>query len=205
MGRVFQGEEEGLILEQSFEQGCPFPAPLPPVSPCHFLDVDYLFILLVSFGCLEIVAHQQAVVDRAWREFVFSKGESRTSAVPATSIPYHDFSPFFFFPPTFCISRKKEDDVRIEAFEDDSEAEGSGGEMDIKELRAKKQALARKVAEQQRRQDKIQVRRAVRLQRPSWLRSCFDFEHGLTLPHRADGAQPFPCHASGPAASRDVP
>ncbi|NXI33225.1 EST1A protein, partial [Sterrhoptilus dennistouni] len=50
----------------------------------------------------------------------------------------------------------QEDDVRIEAFEDDSETEGSGGEMDIKELRAKKQALARKVAEQQRRQDKIQ-------------------------------------------------
>lgn len=63
--------------------------------------------------------------------------------------------------------------MRIEAFEDDSEAEGSGGEMDIKELRAKKQALARKVAEQQRRQDKIQVGRAVQLQRPSWLRSCF--------------------------------
>lgn len=60
-----------------------------------------------------------------------------------------------------CISWKKEDDVRIEAFEDDSEAEGSGGEMDIKELRAKKQALARKVAEQQRRQDKIQVGWAV--------------------------------------------
>ncbi|NXN12410.1 EST1A protein, partial [Indicator maculatus] len=51
----------------------------------------------------------------------------------------------------------QEDDVRIEAFEDDSEAEVSGGEMDIKELRAKKQALARKVAEQQRRQDKIQA------------------------------------------------
>ncbi|XP_066490877.1 telomerase-binding protein EST1A isoform X2 [Tiliqua scincoides] len=51
----------------------------------------------------------------------------------------------------------QEDDVRIEAIEDDSEAEGSGGELDIKELRAKKQALARKVAEQQRRQDKIQA------------------------------------------------
>ncbi|XP_009993429.1 PREDICTED: telomerase-binding protein EST1A [Chaetura pelagica] len=51
----------------------------------------------------------------------------------------------------------QEDDVRIEAFEDDSEAEVSGGEMDIKELRARKQALARKVAEQQRRQDKIQA------------------------------------------------
>ncbi|NXA54111.1 EST1A protein, partial [Nothocercus julius] len=51
----------------------------------------------------------------------------------------------------------QEDDVLIEAFEDDSEAEGSGGEFDIKELRAKKQALARKVAEQQRRQDKIQA------------------------------------------------
>ncbi|NXG66512.1 EST1A protein, partial [Hemiprocne comata] len=51
----------------------------------------------------------------------------------------------------------QEDDVKIEAFEDDSEAEVSGGEMDIKELRARKQALARKVAEQQRRQDKIQA------------------------------------------------
>ena len=48
--------------------------------------------------------------------------------------------------------------------------------MDIKELRAKKQALARKVAEQQRRQDKIQV---------GWdhvqLRSCFTFVPGLIL------------------------
>ncbi|XP_042298436.1 telomerase-binding protein EST1A [Sceloporus undulatus] len=51
----------------------------------------------------------------------------------------------------------QEDDIRIEAFEDDSEAEGSGDELDIKELRAKKQALTRKVAEQQRRQDKIQA------------------------------------------------
>lgn len=121
---------------------------------------------------------------------------------PATSIPYNDFSCVFL---SFCISWKKEDDVRIEAFEDDSEAEGSGGEMDIKELRAKKQALARKVAEQQRRQDKIQVGWAVRLQRPSWLRSCFPLEHGLILPHYAGDAQPFPCHASGPVASRDVP
>lgn len=47
--------------------------------------------------------------------------------------------------------------MRIEAFEDDSEAEVSGEEFDIRELRARKQALARKVAEQQRRQDKIQV------------------------------------------------
>nr|XP_056721183.1 telomerase-binding protein EST1A isoform X1 [Euleptes europaea] len=51
----------------------------------------------------------------------------------------------------------QEEDVRIEAFEDDSEAEGSGGELDIRELRARKQALSRKVAEQQRRQDKIQA------------------------------------------------
>lgn len=65
---------------------------------------------------------------------------------------------------SFCVSWKKEDDVRIEAFEDDSEAEGSGGELDIRELRAKKQALARKVAEQQRRQDKIQVGWDVQLQ-----------------------------------------
>ncbi|KAL8198927.1 UNVERIFIED_CONTAM: Smg-6, nonsense mediated mRNA decay factor [Gekko kuhli] len=51
----------------------------------------------------------------------------------------------------------QEEDVRIEAFEDDSETEGSGGELDIRELRARKQALSRKVAEQQRRQDKIQA------------------------------------------------
>nr|XP_060612747.1 telomerase-binding protein EST1A [Anolis sagrei ordinatus] len=59
----------------------------------------------------------------------------------------------------------QEDDLRIEAFEGDSEEEeeeaeeGSGGEAagDIRELRAKKQALTRKVAEQQRRQDKIQA------------------------------------------------
>ncbi|XP_067422065.1 telomerase-binding protein EST1A isoform X2 [Emydura macquarii macquarii] len=51
----------------------------------------------------------------------------------------------------------QEDDLRIEAFEDDSEAEVSGEEFDIRELRARKQALARKVAEQQRRQDKIQA------------------------------------------------
>ncbi|XP_054857760.1 telomerase-binding protein EST1A isoform X2 [Eublepharis macularius] len=51
----------------------------------------------------------------------------------------------------------QEEDVRIEAIEDDSEAEGSGGELDIRELRARKQALSRKVAEQQRRQDKIQA------------------------------------------------
>ncbi|KAJ6657286.1 hypothetical protein lerEdw1_002653, partial [Lerista edwardsae] len=67
-----------------------------------------------------------------------------TDSVPHFSSP--DYPPY-----------EKEDDVRIEAIEDDSEAEGSGGELDIKELRAKKQALARKVAEQQRRQDKIQA------------------------------------------------
>ncbi|XP_036196921.1 telomerase-binding protein EST1A isoform X6 [Myotis myotis] len=51
----------------------------------------------------------------------------------------------------------EEEDVVIEDFEEDSEAEGSGGEDDIKELRAKKLALARKIAEQQRRQEKIQA------------------------------------------------
>uniref|UniRef100_A0A8D0GSQ5 Telomerase-binding protein EST1A n=1 Tax=Sphenodon punctatus TaxID=8508 RepID=A0A8D0GSQ5_SPHPU len=56
------------------------------------------------------------------------------------------------------LEDQEDDAVKIEAFEDDSEAEGgSGGELDIKELRAKKQALARKVAEQQRRRDKIQA------------------------------------------------
>lgn len=142
-------------------------------------------------------------MDHAWQGFICRKGESRTSTVAATSIPYNNFSPVVFF--LFVISWKKEDDVRIEAFEDDSEAEGSGGEMDIKELRAKKQALARKVAEQKRRQDKIQVGQAVRLQHPSWLRSCFAFVHGLILPRCADGAQPFPCRTSAPVASGDVP
>lgn len=51
----------------------------------------------------------------------------------------------------------------IEDFEEESEAEGSGGEDDIRELRAKKLALARKIAEQQRREEKIQVGPAVRL------------------------------------------
>lgn len=55
------------------------------------------------------------------------------------------------------LHRPKEEDVVIEDFEEDSEAEGSGGEDDIRELRAKKLALARKIAEQQRRQEKIQV------------------------------------------------
>lgn len=59
--------------------------------------------------------------------------------------------------PCLCLY-PKEEDVVIEDFEEDSEAEGSGGEDDIRELRAKKLALARKIAEQQRRQEKIQVK-----------------------------------------------
>uniref|UniRef100_A0A4W3IPX2 Telomerase-binding protein EST1A n=1 Tax=Callorhinchus milii TaxID=7868 RepID=A0A4W3IPX2_CALMI len=52
----------------------------------------------------------------------------------------------------------QEEDVIIEEYEaQDSEPEGSGGEDDIKELRAKKQALAKRFAEQQRRQEKIQA------------------------------------------------
>ncbi|XP_029466933.1 telomerase-binding protein EST1A isoform X2 [Rhinatrema bivittatum] len=51
----------------------------------------------------------------------------------------------------------QDDDVVMEAFHEDSEPEGSGAEYDIKELRAKKQVLSRKVAEQQRRQEKIQA------------------------------------------------
>ncbi|XP_037665159.1 telomerase-binding protein EST1A isoform X1 [Choloepus didactylus] len=51
----------------------------------------------------------------------------------------------------------EDEDVVIEDFEEDSQAEGSGGEDDIRELRAKKLALARKIAEQQRRQEKIQA------------------------------------------------
>ncbi|XP_069082252.1 telomerase-binding protein EST1A isoform X1 [Pleurodeles waltl] len=49
----------------------------------------------------------------------------------------------------------QDDDVVIEEFEDDSE--GSGEEYDFKALRAKKQVLSKKVAEQQKRRDKIQA------------------------------------------------
>ncbi|GCB79828.1 hypothetical protein scyTo_0018815 [Scyliorhinus torazame] len=56
----------------------------------------------------------------------------------------------------------QEEDVIIEEYEgQNSEPEGSGGEDDIKELRAKKQALTKRFAEQQRRQEKIQVPKAL--------------------------------------------
>ncbi|XP_038670693.1 telomerase-binding protein EST1A isoform X1 [Scyliorhinus canicula] len=52
----------------------------------------------------------------------------------------------------------QEEDVIIEEYEgQNSEPEGSGGEDDIKELRAKKQALTKRFAAQQRRQEKIQA------------------------------------------------
>ncbi|XP_063812198.1 telomerase-binding protein EST1A isoform X2 [Pseudophryne corroboree] len=50
-----------------------------------------------------------------------------------------------------------QDDVVIEEYAEDSESESSGAEHDFRELRAKKQALARKVEEQKRRQQKIQA------------------------------------------------
>ncbi|KAE8622250.1 hypothetical protein XENTR_v10005159 [Xenopus tropicalis] len=50
-----------------------------------------------------------------------------------------------------------QDDVVIEEYEEDSEPESSGAEHDFRELRAKKQELARKVEEQKRRQQKIQA------------------------------------------------
>ncbi|OCT94059.1 telomerase-binding protein EST1A [Xenopus laevis] len=50
-----------------------------------------------------------------------------------------------------------QDDVVIEEYEEDSEPESSGAEHGFRELRAKKQALARKVEEQKRRQRKIQA------------------------------------------------
>ncbi|XP_053424478.1 telomerase-binding protein EST1A isoform X2 [Nycticebus coucang] len=70
------------------------------------------------------------------------------------------FVPLLAAPQDPCYVEKtsdKEEDVVIEDFEEDSEVEGSGGEDDIRELRAKKLALARKIAEQQRRQEKIQA------------------------------------------------
>ncbi|XP_068126187.1 telomerase-binding protein EST1A isoform X2 [Hyperolius riggenbachi] len=50
-----------------------------------------------------------------------------------------------------------QDDVVIEEFVEDSELESSGTEHDFRELRARKQALARKLEEQKRRQKKIQA------------------------------------------------
>ncbi|MEE6521373.1 hypothetical protein FKM82_019544, partial [Ascaphus truei] len=49
-------------------------------------------------------------------------------------------------------------EVVIEEWLEDSDAEGSGTEHDIRELRAKKQVLSKKVEEQKRRQEKIQVK-----------------------------------------------
>ncbi|CAH2219962.1 telomerase-binding EST1A isoform X1 [Pelobates cultripes] len=50
-----------------------------------------------------------------------------------------------------------QDDVVIEECSENSEPESSGAEHDIRELRAKKQALSRKVEEQKRREQKIQA------------------------------------------------
>ncbi|KAM5182486.1 telomerase-binding protein EST1A [Mantella aurantiaca] len=50
-----------------------------------------------------------------------------------------------------------QDDVVIEEYTEDSELDSSGTEHDFRELRAKKQELARKLEEQKRRQQKIQA------------------------------------------------
>ncbi|XP_018412650.1 PREDICTED: telomerase-binding protein EST1A isoform X2 [Nanorana parkeri] len=51
----------------------------------------------------------------------------------------------------------QEDDVVIEEYTEDSELDSSGAEHDFRELRAKKQVLARKLEERKRRQQKIQA------------------------------------------------
>ncbi|XP_058857558.1 telomerase-binding protein EST1A [Acipenser ruthenus] len=51
----------------------------------------------------------------------------------------------------------QDEDVLVEAMEEDSESDASGSEDDFRELRARKHALTVKVAEQQRRRDKIQA------------------------------------------------
>ncbi|KAK1157526.1 hypothetical protein AOXY_G25229 [Acipenser oxyrinchus oxyrinchus] len=51
----------------------------------------------------------------------------------------------------------QDEDVLVEAMEEDSEPDASGSEDDFRELRARKHALTMKVAEQQRRRDKIQA------------------------------------------------
>lgn len=50
-----------------------------------------------------------------------------------------------------------QDDVVVEEYTEDSDLDSSGAEHDFRELRAKKHALARKLEEQKRRQQKIQV------------------------------------------------
>lgn len=56
-----------------------------------------------------------------------------------------------------CLYPSQDEDVLVEAMEEDSESDASGSEDDFRELRARKHALTVKVAEQQRRRDKIQV------------------------------------------------
>ncbi|XP_041097128.1 telomerase-binding protein EST1A isoform X2 [Polyodon spathula] len=51
----------------------------------------------------------------------------------------------------------QDEDVLVEAMEEDSEPDASDSEDDFRELRARKHALTMKVAEQQRRRDKIQA------------------------------------------------
>ncbi|MBN3304612.1 EST1A protein, partial [Amia calva] len=51
----------------------------------------------------------------------------------------------------------QDDDVLIEALDEFSEPEGSGSEDDIRELRARRQALSLKLAQEQRRRDQIQA------------------------------------------------
>ncbi|XP_040605070.1 telomerase-binding protein EST1A isoform X2 [Mesocricetus auratus] len=92
----------------------------------------------------------------------------------------------------------EEEDVVIEDFEEDSEAEGSGGEDDIRELRAKKLALARKIAEQQRRQEKIQSNEE---HRAYMIPSPFDGKEAATRygsPKKKDLRKPLPALPCSP-------
>lgn len=158
----FSKARHGLISAQSFTQGCPRPVaslPRSALSPCHPpLHVHSLFIGVCFEGFSTRLPAASGDEPR-WAGICLLGRGGEQQALPPASLTMT--SRLFL---SFCVSWKKEDDVRIEAFEDDSEAEGSGGELDIRELRAKKQALARKVAEQQRRQDKIQVGWDVQLQ-----------------------------------------
>lgn len=152
----FSKARHGLISAQSFTQGCPRPVaslPRSALSPCHPPCVFTVCLFGFSLKHLAPGSRQRVGMSHAGQGSAsWERRGGEQQALPPASLTMT--SRLFL---SFCVSWKKEDDVRIEAFEDDSEAEGSGGELDIRELRAKKQALARKVAEQQRRQDKIQV------------------------------------------------
>ncbi|MGH0175633.1 UNVERIFIED_CONTAM: hypothetical protein FKN15_001636 [Acipenser sinensis] len=86
----------------------------------------------------------------------------------------------------------QDEDVLVEAMEEDSEPDASGSEDDFRELRARKHALTVKVAEQQRRQDKIQRQReAVRTNACSATRLPAVHNQAAKAGHQFESGQTF--------------